>query len=52
MLKLIESASICRWCLLHFGELDVEGPQFRRSLSGEIGAQQIPAFVTSAGAQA
>ena len=38
--------------LLYFGELDVEGPQFRRSLSREIGAQQIPAFVAPAGAQA
>src|SRR5271157_2083944 len=38
--------------LLHFGELDVEGPQLRRGLSYEIGAQQIPAFVSPAGAQA
>ena len=38
--------------LLHFGELDVEGPQLRRGLSYEIGAQQIPAFVPPAGAQA
>src|SRR5271157_2952202 len=38
--------------LLHFGELDVEGPQLRRGLSHEIGAQQVPAFVPPAGAQA
>jgi len=31
--------------LLHLGELDVEGPQLRRGLSQEIGAQQILAFV-------
>ncbi len=38
--------------LLHFGELDIEGPQLRRRLSCKIGAQQIPAFVASTGAQA
>lgn len=38
--------------LFHFGELNIESPQFRRRLSCEIGAQQIPAFVTPAGAQA
>ncbi len=32
--------------LLDFGELDVEGPQLRRRLSCEIGAQQISAFVS------
>jgi hypothetical protein len=38
--------------LLHFGEPDVESPQLRRRLSCEIGAQQVPAFVAPAGAQA
>ena len=38
--------------LLHFGELNVEGPQFCRGLAHKIGAQQIPAFVAAAGAQA
>ena len=38
--------------LLHLRELDVEGPQLRRSLSYKVGAQQIAAFVPPAGAQA
>ena len=38
--------------LFHLSELDVEGPQLRRRLSCEIGAQQIPAFVPPARAQA
>ena len=38
--------------LLHFGELDVERPKFFWSFTDKIGAQQIPAFVTPAGAQA
>ena len=35
--------------LLHFGELNVKGPQFCRGLAHKIGTQQIPAFVTAAG---
>ncbi len=37
--------------LLRFSELDVESPKLCQRLSCEIGTQQIPAFVTAAGAK-